>query len=144
MIVVDLRCKSWEANDDRGWKGSSEWSFCSWARYCCWWAQGEWEGTGEVGGMMDCQWAYEEWGEAAWNHLFGLYRFSNKNVKVFSHHFENVIKCKTVPMPVTEAAFPMVNSSPRCNNVLCRVFLQFKPGVRFDPGPFEVTFDPPQ
>lgn len=92
---------------------------------------------------MDCPPTYEEWGKAAWNHLFGFYRFSNKNVKVFSQHFENVIKCKTVLLvPVTKAAFPMVNSSPKCNNELCHVFLQVKPGLRFGPGPFRVTFDP--
>lgn len=33
---------------------------------------------------------------------------------------------------------------PGGNNILCQVFLQFKPGVRFGPGPFRVTFDPSQ
>lgn len=141
MTVVDLRGKSWGAKDDWGWKGPSEQFFCSWARDCCGWAQEEREG---MGGVMDCWWTFAEWGKAAWNHLLGLYGFSNKNVKVFSHHFENVITCKTVLMPVTKAAFPMVNSSPRCNNVLFQVFLRFKPGVRFGRGPFRVPFDPSQ
>lgn len=44
VIVVDLRGKSWEAEDNQGWKGFSERPFCSWARHRYCWVQGEREG----------------------------------------------------------------------------------------------------
>ena len=61
-----------------------------------------------------------------------------------SRFFHTILKmssnAKTVLLvPVTKAAFPMVNSSLRCSHQVSQVCLQIKPGVRVGLGPFRVT-----